>query len=291
MKTDLATLPPIDPARLHERRERVFLLFAVLFVGSMAMLNIIGITRFVQIGPLSVAVGVLPYPLTFLCSDFICEFYGRRRATQVVWAGLLVNLFVLGTLWLGHVLPPVGAESQPPWQVLPLATSVYLPDGDAVEGRVELYDFIYACTKGAVLASMFAYLAAQFCDVFLFHFWKKITKGRHLWLRNNGSTMVSQFVDSVIVISVTFGAAFFRGETTLHTMLVLLGGSYAFKICAAALDTIPFYVGTFYLSRYLRIDPTREHHPNLEETRLSRGSLHVGRQIPGSAPSPPDQLP
>ena len=64
---------------LRERRERVFLVSAGIFLGSLAMLNIIGITRFVHIGPLALAVGVLPYPLTFLCTDFISEFYGRRR--------------------------------------------------------------------------------------------------------------------------------------------------------------------------------------------------------------------
>ena len=69
---------------LRERRERVFLLFAGVFIGSMTMLNILGITRFVHIGPLALAVGVLPYPLTFLCTDFISEFYGRRRANFVV---------------------------------------------------------------------------------------------------------------------------------------------------------------------------------------------------------------
>ena len=92
---------------LNERRERVFLVFAGVFLGSMTMLNILGITRFVQLGPLQLAVGVLPYPLTFLCTDFISEFYGRKRANWVVCVGLLLNALVLGFLWLGHQLPPV----------------------------------------------------------------------------------------------------------------------------------------------------------------------------------------
>ena len=249
---------PID-AKLHERRERVFLLLAGIFLAAMAMLNIIGITRFVHIGPLALAVGVLPYPLTFLCTDLIGELYGRRRATFVVWVGLLVNLLVIGTLWLGDQLPAADAASQPPWQVLHLSEGVYLPNGERTETDVELFHIMYDCTAGAVFASMAAYLAAQFCDVFLFHFWKRLTRGKHLWLRNNGSTVVSQLVDSVCVIGITFGAAFLRGEKTWRVLLILLASNYAYKLAAALLDTLPFYVGVRLLSRYLRVDPTREH--------------------------------
>jgi len=246
-------------SRLHERRERVFLVLAGIFIGAMAMLNIIGITRFIHIGPLQLAVGVLPYPLTFLCTDLIGELYGRRRAAHVVWVGLAVNLLVIGTLWLGNALPAVPLENQPSWQTLSLAQPVRLVSGAEAHGQVEMFHIIYACTAGSVFASMAAYMAAQFCDVYLFHFWKRLTRGRHLWLRNNGSTLVSQLVDSVMVISITFGAAFLHGEQTLGVLLTLIGSNYLFKAAAALLDTLPFYVGVRWLSRYLQIDPLREH--------------------------------
>ena len=66
---------------LRERRERVFLVLAAVFLGAMTLLNVVGITRFIQLGPLALAVGVLPYPLTFLCTDLVSELYGRARAT------------------------------------------------------------------------------------------------------------------------------------------------------------------------------------------------------------------
>ncbi len=263
-----AALHPIEASELHARRERVFLVLAGIFLGAMAMLNIIGITRFIHIGPLALAVGVLPYPLTFLCTDLISELYGRKRASAVVWTGLLVNGLIIGTLWLGQALPAVSPEQQPPWQVLHFSQEVMLPDGSSMPRQGELFSLIYACTAGAVLASMVAYLAAQFCDVYLFHFWKRVTKGRHLWLRNNGSTLVSQLVDSVVVISLTFGAAFFRGEHTLEALLVLVASNYAFKLTTALLDTGPFYLGVHYLSRYLEIDPTQEHAADIEELAL-----------------------
>lgn len=244
---------------LHERRERVFLVLAGVFIGAMAMLNIIGITRFISIGPLQLAVGVLPYPLTFLCTDIIGELYGRRRASAVVWVGFLVNLLVIGTLWLGHALPDAPPAYQAPWQKIQVVGAVPLPTGRMLEGTIEPYQIIYACTAGSVFASMAAYLAAQFCDVYLFHFWKRLTRGRHLWLRNNGSTLVSQLVDSIMVISIVFGAAFLRGEKTLQDMLVLLASNYAFKFAAALADTLPFYLAVLWLSRWLKIDPLREH--------------------------------
>ena len=260
-ETTTAAVPlhPVEASALHARRERVFLILAGVFIGAMAMLNIIGITRFIHLGPLALAVGVLPYPLTFLCTDLISELYGRKRAAGVVWVGLLINGLIIGTIWLGHALPAVGPDQQPPWQTLHFSEPVYLPDGSALTMSGELFTLIYACTAGAVFASMAAYLAAQFCDVYLFHFWKKLTKGKHLWLRNNGSTVVSQLVDSVVVIGLTFGAAFLRGEHTLAALLVLVGSNYLFKLTAALVDTVPFYLGVRYLSRYLEIDPTAEH--------------------------------
>lgn len=246
---------------LREKRERVFLVLAGLFLCAMTMLNIIGITRFVQLGPMALAVGVLPYPLTFLCTDLISELYGRARANFMVTVGLFLNLFILGIMWLAQAVPSVGPESQPPWQLIALAEDVALPNGNSVSGNVELFTLLYAATSGAVVASMFAYIAAQYCDVYMFHFWKRLTNGKHLWLRNNGSTLVSQGVDSFMVITVTFGAQFLAGAMSAGAMLVLMGSNYLFKLCVALADTLPFYMGVHYLKRYLEFtDEELGHH-------------------------------
>jgi uncharacterized integral membrane protein (TIGR00697 family) len=111
----------------------------------------------------------------------------------------------------------------------------------------------------ATLASMIAYLTAQLVDVQIFHMIKRSTRGKALWLRNNGSTLTSQMVDSVTVILITY---FFTsainitpGETVLHGLIILILSNYLFKFIAALLDTIPFYFGTRWLSKYLQIDP------------------------------------
>jgi len=245
----------LSEAQLRERRERIFLVLAGTFLCAMTLLNVIGITRFVQLGPMALAVGVLPYPLTFLCTDLICELYGKSRANFLVSVGLGLNFLILGVLLLGNSLPSVPAENMPPWQILQLAAPVPLPNGEVVEQSVGLYQLIYATTSGAVFASMLAYIAAQYCDVQLFHFWKRVTRGRYLWVRNNFSTLMSQMVDSVMVIAVTFGAAFLRGDMALQTLLVLIGSNYLFKATVALLDTGPFYLGVYWFRRHLRLAP------------------------------------
>lgn len=243
-----------DP-ELNERRERVFIVLAGTFICAMTMLNIIGITRFVELGPLQLAVGVLPYPLTFLCTDLISELYGKRRANFVVTVGLGLNIFILCVMWLGATLPAVAVDAMPPWQRIELAESVALPNGASLDGTVELFQLLYACTAGAVFASMMAYIAAQYIDVHIFHRLKDLTRGKHLWLRNNGSTLVSQGVDSFMVVTVTFGAAFLRDEIALKTLLILMGSNYLFKMSAALADTLPFYYFSARLRRYLELPP------------------------------------
>ena len=260
----MSPLHPIEASALHRRRERVFLVLAGLFLGSMTMLNILGVSRFIDLSfeiagmqiPMALAVGVLPYPITFLCTDFISELYGRDRASWVVWVGLGLNLWVVSFLWLGGILPPA-------------------PEIDSTTGlpATEAYDFAFyrirMLTMGAVVASMIAYLAAQMCDVFLFHFWKRLTKGRHLWLRNNGSTLVSQFVDTFAVITITHfyakGLPIDAGQPLWPQLWVFIGSGYVFKVVVALLDTGPFYLGVRYLGAYLQIDPTQEH--SVEDVR------------------------
>ena len=106
-------LHPIEANPLQARREVVFLVISGIFLGSLTMLNVLGLTRFIDLSftllgtevPMPLAVGVLPYPITFLCTDLISELYGRKRASNVVWVGFVLNLWVAFILWLGGVLP------------------------------------------------------------------------------------------------------------------------------------------------------------------------------------------
>ncbi len=279
-----ANLPPIDPAVLRRRRENVFLIMAGLFLGTLAMLNILGITRFIVLASwgdvggqdvfqwgvpnfapggwiFAVAVGVLPYPMTFLCTDLISEFYGRKRANFVVFVGLILNLWVIFILWLGGAMP--GFETIDP------ATG--LPQLDEA-GNLPVFYQVRTLAFGAVTASMIAYLAAQFVDVYVFHFWKRLTKGKHLWLRNNGSTMVSQFIDTFAVITITHFYAHALpvnpDQPIWPQLWLFIATGYAFKFIAALIDTPIIYLAVHVLKGYLRIDPISEHAGDEEEVAM-----------------------
>ena len=242
-------LAALGEHEVHRRRELVFLVLSGFFLGTLAMLNILGITRFIDLGftvagqKVLVAVGVLPYPVTFLCTDLISELYGKKRAASLVWMGLALNLWVALILYLGGVLPgfDLGSDRDPP---------------------LHLFTEVQAATFAAMLASMIAYLSAQLVDVHVFHFWKRMTQGRHLWLRNNGSTLVSQLVDTTAVILATHFLAGGLPLSNNHPLWTQLAGyilaGYLFKLVAALLDTGPFYLCVRGLTRYLRL-PSSTH--------------------------------
>lgn len=256
-----------DPV-IKKRREVVFVILSGFFLGTLAILNILGISRQIDLSftllgktiPFVVFVGVLPYPITFLCTDFISELYGKKRATMVVWTGLILNIWVLLILWVGGILPP----------------KVELgPDGlPYPEDFQRTFFMIRKLTFGATIGSMLAYLTAQFVDVHVFHALKKLTKGKALWLRNNGSTLTSQMVDSVAVVTISW---FFAkdaihiqpGEGAMHAIIILILSNYVFKMVSALLDTIPFIFGTKWLSKYLQIDPIKDYKdPQISDDQL-----------------------
>lgn len=191
-----------------------------------------------------IPIGVLPYPITFLCTDLVCEFYGKKRANYLVFGGLLSNVWVFFMMWVSGILPVV-PEMNP---------NTLLPD---VHDPQFAYYKVRLFALGGVIGSMLAYIAAQFLDVYLYQFWRKLTKGKHLWLRNNGSTLISQFVDTVIVILTSFwlvqGFPIEQGNT-LSQLMTIIFSAYSFKVVVALLDTIPFYIVVIWLRKYLDID-------------------------------------
>lgn len=223
-----------------------------IFLGTLGILNILGISRFVNVFTwgdfaVTVAVGTLPYPVTFLCTDLISELYGKEKANQVVWVGLILNLWIVGIIWLGGILPGFEAVDPQTHQLIPDAA-----------GRLPVFFEIRNLTFGAVTASMIAYLTAQFVDVQLFHFWKELTKGKYLWLRNNGSTLVSQLVDTTAVVLITHYLAhalpISEDQELVPQLLTFIGYGYIFKLVTALLDTAPFYFLVHWLSKYLHLE-------------------------------------
>jgi len=203
-----------------EFKEKLFLFLSGIFLTSLVLGNVIGTTKFVNVFGLTVPAGVLAYPFTFLATDLICELYGKKRAQTLVWIGFFMNFFMLGLMTLGH----------------------YLQDAQGISGATSTFDSVYTFMVGNVIASMIAYLIAQSIDVRMFHFWKRLTKGKHLWLRNNGSTIVSQFVDTSTVLLLLC----FAGAIEWNRFWSLLENGFLFKVIVALVDT-PVIYGVIYI--------------------------------------------
>lgn len=224
-----------------ELAKKIYLYLGGLFITSLVVSNLI-FQKFFYWRPFEftvfgnqlfeLSVGILPYPITFLITDLISEIYGKKKANQVVIAGIFASFFSMGILWMANVVPAISNS----------------PVDDAT------FQTVFALSPVAVLASMMAYLGAQFVDIRMYHFWKKLTEGRMLWLRNNFSTFSSQFIDTFSVISLLslFGVL----EWDLFWGLVLSG--FLFKVFIAALDTPLLYLFVFLFRKKFDLKPTDE---------------------------------
>jgi uncharacterized integral membrane protein (TIGR00697 family) len=221
------------------RARKLYLYLAALFITSLVVSNVI-FQKFFYWYPFNwevfgfrlfeLSVGILPYPITFLITDIISEIFGRKSANQVVIAGIFASFFSIGILLVAGEVPAIETS----------------PVND------ETFHKVFAMSPLAVLASMIAYLSAQFVDIRIYHFWKTLTKGKHLWLRNNFSTFASQIIDSTAVILLL--CAFNLLPWSIFWGLVV--SSVLFKLIVAAFDT-PFlylFVGLIRRKFKLQID-------------------------------------
>lgn len=213
-----------------------YLLLAGVFIALLVSCNLI-FQKFISWNPFGwynfeISVGLIPYPFTFLITDLISEIYGRKKANQVVKVGLVATFFVMGVIAISDVAVAT------PWS--PVSN--------------EQFSNVFGLTGVAVAASMLAYLLAQFIDIRIFHFWKDLTKGKHLWLRNNFSTITSQFVDTatVLLLLCSFGAI----EWQLFGALLLNG--FLFKVLVALFDTPFFYLTTFWFKKKFNLNENEE---------------------------------
>lgn len=208
----------------QEKADKLYLYLAALFISALVVCNLIA-NKFISIDlyfkTFIISAGVLPYPITFLITDVLSEIYGQKRTNRVVYAGFTASLLVLLVLWLGNQFNAI--------------------EGSPVNN--EVYAATFANSWRVVASSMVAYLSAQMIDVRLYHFWKNLTKGKHLWLRNNASTILSQLVDTTLVIGVLF-----IGVKTTQEMGAMILDGWLFKLLCALLDT-PFMYGATYLVR------------------------------------------
>ena len=209
----------------------LYLILAGIFIASLVSCNLI-FQKFFEVDiwlpfignyTFAQSVGLLPYPVTFLVTDIISEVYGRKKANQVVTAGLIASMFMLVVITVADTV----------------TAAAWSPVSD------DVFNMVFGLSGAAVFASMMAYLFAQYVDIRIFHFWKKLTKGKHLWLRNNASTIFSQFIDTFSVLSLLclFNVLDWDRFSTL-----LING-FLFKVFFAAFDTPIVYFLTYFIRK------------------------------------------
>ena len=192
--------------------EYIIGMFACLAVVA----NIIA-SKIVVFGPFTVPAAVLVYSTTFLLTDFLSELYSEKEAIKAVYIGFISNIVLVISIWIAVQWQPA-----PFWQ------------GQAA------FESIFGLVPRIVLGSMIAYIVSQNLDVKIFMFFKN-KYPKHLWLRNNAGTMVSQLLDTVIFITISF-----YGTMPVEVLLSLVIGQYVVKWIIAVLDT-PF----LYLVKYI----------------------------------------
>ena len=201
-------------------RKRDFL-FA-LFVACMVMVNTLG-TKITTIAGVRVSVGIFFVPVLFLVTDIVGEVFGRREASRFVNMAtiMLVLLFVMMAVC-------IAVRPNEQW------------------GMQEQYAQVFGSSIRMTIASLVSFVVAQQLDVFMFAFWGRITKGKHLWIRNNLSTIVSQLIDTTIFEFIAFWHL--NDKFTTGYIFSLILPYWLFKVVFALLDTPLCYLGVWWLS-------------------------------------------
>jgi uncharacterized integral membrane protein (TIGR00697 family) len=209
------------------RDQKKLFLFA-LYLTSMVLVNTLG-SKITTLGTVRASVGVFFMPILFLVTDIVGEVFGRKTSTQFVNMSTIMLVFMFAMMGLCIVLP-----ANPTW------------------GLQESYATIFGSSMRMTAASLISFFIAQHVDVFAFSTIKRLTKEKHLWIRNNVSTIVSQFIDTTIFMFVAF--YHMTDRYTASFIFSLIIPYWLFKVLFAFLDTPLCYLGVWWL-RHDRTEP------------------------------------
>ena len=263
---DRLAKPSLSPS------EKSYVFLSSSFVGILVLTNVIGTKLFVLFGealpqglfatPLVLTSGIITYPLTFWLTDVVSEIWGRRRANYMIIIGFFFAFLMLGVISLAKTLPPAEV-----WQVSKSQAAFFHPDhyiqnssgevlGVSSQAAQAAFRFTFDAPGLLLFASMLAYLIAQLFDTYLFHFFRRLTQGRYLWLRNNASTAISQFIDTIIVNGIFlhfyWQLPWLNSEASQGVSIIqIIFTVYICKVVIALLDTPLIYAAVHFFTRFL----------------------------------------
>ena len=205
-------------------QDKKIILLQVLFVTCMLLANIVGI-KIVNIGPLSASVGIWLFPLSFLITDILAEVKGKKFVGNLIWSTVIALIF-------SYIFINLSIQAAP---------------ADRFAETNPAFIKIFSNSARIFGASIIAFILSQFHDIWAFEFWKKKTNGKMLWLRNNLSTIVSQFIDTVVFMFLAFYQVTPKFDAAFVWELII--PYYIFRILMAFVDTPFVYAGVKWLKK------------------------------------------
>ncbi|PIQ80469.1 MAG: transporter [Parcubacteria group bacterium CG11_big_fil_rev_8_21_14_0_20_41_14] len=198
-------------------------LLSAIFVASLIAANLLGVKITTLLG-ISVSVGIFAYPITFLITDSIEEVFGKKPATHLMYSALIAQILVF----------------------IIIVIAIKLPSSERYEFNDE-YVIIFSSSLRIIIASIIAFFLSQTHDIWAFNFWKKQTNGKFLWLRNNLSTIASQFLDTTIFMFIAFYNISPKFDSAFIFSLII--PYWLFKVAFALIDTPLVYALVWWLKK------------------------------------------
>lgn len=211
------------------KKELVFIILAGIFITNAVTAELIG-GKLIQIGPFVMSIGILPWPVVFLTTDLINDYFGKEGVKKLsyITAALIAYSFIL--LFLAMTIPA--------------ATGISPVDD-------EQFKAVFGQSMWIIVGSIIAFLISQLIDVYIFSYFKKKTGNNKIWLRATGSTIISQLFDSFIVLGIAF---WLPGKINTETFVSSALTGYTFKLGTAVLLTPIIYLGHYWIEKYIKED-------------------------------------
>ena len=231
-------------AKENNKLNKIFIVLSGIFITNAIIAEILG-TKIFDIFVLkefSLSVGVIIWPVVFITTDIINEYFGKKGVKRISYFTIILILYVFLVIFLSTKLSP----------------NTYWMDINKIDDLGNpfninfAYNIIFLQSTGIIVGSVIAFLIAQLLDVFIFQKIKKITNGKFIWLRATGSTLISQFIDSFVVLIIAFYFLAPEGKTWSINQVLNVGiDNYTFKFIVAILITPLIYLSHYIIDSYL----------------------------------------
>lgn len=212
----------------QSRKETVYVVLAGIFITNAIVAELIG-GKLIDVGPAVMSIGIMPWPIVFITTDLINEYFGKKgvRRLSFITAGLIAYTFLV------------------------LFFAMKIPSTSISTVSTEQFNSVFGQSQLIIIGSITAFLVSQLIDVSIFHFFKRKTDGKKIWLRSTGSTVISQLFDSFIVLGIAF---WLPGIINTKTFFLSAMTGYSVKLAIAVLMTPMIYLGHNLINKYIAKD-------------------------------------